>query len=377
MHFSICQESRKGISADRIEYVLQHTDLAAMQMRDAKHIEYIERVKSDELESEQQLGFFGITRNGTISLTSIMATTSSRPSVALSSQSRTRNATTSTSYSGNATGTGAAGGGAGAAQTQAPLPPGFENPLLTGGVMLSKGNLSEPIGEPLNVIVSSFSSPEVLTPEGFLLWATSIQFGVSCLGQGDEDSFQYANLGKENPNVRQGSASGNNGVLRWNYGNPSVGTCRQTLVGGNHFRWYIQKTAKSGTAIFLAVSDELSLAQAHKISTNGYNVGRDHLLSVALNPNGTNWGGHYYNATILWVDAGILLNASSENINHPDVALPGQPNQDGRVAVLNITTWTQAQVQNSSSAGARSAAASVLTMALMIALAQCAVALYS
>ena len=81
-----------------------------------------------------------------------------------------------------------------ASDKPAKLPPGFENPLLTGGVMLSKGHLDQPVGEPLNVIVSSMSSPEVLTPEGFLLWATSIQFGVSCLGQGDPSSFQYADL---------------------------------------------------------------------------------------------------------------------------------------------------------------------------------------
>lgn len=255
-----------------------------------------------------------------------------------------------------------------ASDKPAKLPPGFENPLLTGGVMLSKGHLDQPVGEPLNVIVSSMSSPEVLTPEGFLLWATSIQFGVSCLGQGDPSSFQYADLGKDNREVRQGSASGSNGVLRWNYGNPSIGTCLETFKGGNHLRWYFQHTEKSGTAIFLAVSDELGLSEGHKVAKNGYNVGRDHLLSVALAPGGTDWGGHFYSTTVEWVEAGILLNATSENINHPDVALEGQPAQDGRVAVLNVTTWTQGEHGPGNAAGSLPDPAAVLYTALAVAL---------
>lgn len=238
--------------------------------------------------------------------------------------------------------------------------------------MLSKGNLSSPIGEPLNVIVSSKSSPEVLTPEGFLLWATSIQFGVSCLGQGDENSFQYANLGKRNERVRQGSASGNNGVLRWNYGNPSVGTCQETIVGGDHFRWYMQETVEHGTAIFLAVSNELPLSKGHMVDKDGYNGGRDHLLSVALAPGGTNWGGHFYNATIKWVEAGVLLNATSKNINHPEVAVDGKPAQDGRVAVLNITTWTNSTGSNDAMPARRiTPTAFVAAIPLIIALLQC------
>ena len=43
-------------------------------------------------------------------------------------------------------------------------------------------------GEPLNVIISNTSSPDVLKPEGFLIWATALGFGVSCLGQGDSQT---------------------------------------------------------------------------------------------------------------------------------------------------------------------------------------------
>ena len=61
-------------------------------------------------------------------------------------------------------------------------------------------------------------------------------------------------------------------------------------------------------------------------------------LSVgnATFPNGTAWAGNLYNTTVEWVEAGVLLNATSEGINHPSVALPGQPTQDGRVAVLTV-----------------------------------------
>ena len=28
--------------------------------------------------------------------------------------------------------------------------------------------------------------------------------------------------------------------LRWDYGDPSLGTCQETIKGGNHFRYWIQ-----------------------------------------------------------------------------------------------------------------------------------------
>ena len=189
------------------------------------------------------------------------------------------------------------------------------------------------------MIVSSKSSPSVLKPEGFLLWATALNFGVSCLGQGDSSSFMYANLGREDRNVRQGSASGNNGVLRYNYGLASVGTCRETFQGGNHFRWFIQNTKQAGTAVFLAASLEASLANAHTVQPNGYNLGRDQLVGNATQPNGISWGGHAYNATVEWIDAGILLNATSEGINHPEIAPPNGTAVDGRIAVLYVNAW--------------------------------------
>lgn len=127
------------------------------------------------------------------------------------------------------------------------------------------------LGEPINAIVSGLSDESVLNVEGFLLWATSINFGVSCLGQAN-GSVQLANLGAGNQT--QGTGSGDNGVLRWNYMMPYVGTCKETFIGGNHFRWFKQE---STGAYFLAASIELDLEAGHMIAQNGYNAGRDEL----------------------------------------------------------------------------------------------------
>lgn len=124
--------------------------------------------------------------------------------------------------------------------------------------------------------------------------------------------------------------------MRFNYYSPYVGTCKETFQGGNHFRWWVQNgTEANSSAIFLAASRELPLATNHMIDTDGYNRGRDELVGNATGM--TEWEGNRYNTTVTWIPAGLLLNATSEGINHPDVALPGQPTQDGRVAVLTVT----------------------------------------
>ncbi|KAE8194946.1 hypothetical protein A4X06_0g5643 [Tilletia controversa] len=216
----------------------------------------------------------------------------------------------------------------------------FLNPLLddtgfmTTILPMPDGQPNLLYGEPINAIISGRSSPGVVDVEGFLRWATSVNLGVSCLGQ-TNGSSQLANLGDGKGNLTQGNdGTGDNGVLRWNYGDPYIGTCKESVIGGNHLRWWPQ--AKTG-AYFLAVSVELSAKLGHMIALNGYNAGRDELVGNATNPNGTYWQGYRFNTTVEWIPAGVLLNATSDGINHPDVALPGQPSQDGRVALLTIT----------------------------------------
>lgn len=43
-----------------------------------------------------------------------------------------------------------------------------------------------------------------------------------------------------------------------------------------------------------------------------------------------------YNTTVEWIEAGVLLNRTSDGINHPSVALPNQTTIDGRVALLTV-----------------------------------------
>lgn len=213
------------------------------------------------------------------------------------------------------------------------------------------------VGEPINIIVSGRSSQSVLTPVGFLLWATSIQYGVSCLGSSDIGTIQSADLGDgRGPRFQGTDGEGVNGVLRYNYNSPYFGTCKETFVGGSHMRWYVQNgTDANSSAIFIAASTELSLAYGHDIAENGYNVGRDEIVGNATNPEGTSWEGNNYNTTVTWIPAGLLLNATTDNINHPNVALPGQEAQDGRVAVLTITQLAGSAAEVAATDGARRA----------------------
>lgn len=57
------------------------------------------------------------------------------------------------------------------------------------------------------------------------------------------------------------SAVNETAVIRWDYGNVQLGTCEETIEGGNHIRYWIQNgpDADSG-AIFMAVSYEMPIA---------------------------------------------------------------------------------------------------------------------
>lgn len=87
----------------------------------------------------------------------------------------------------------------------------------------------------------------------------STQLGEECLGQ-HLGSDQEANLGDGQGNVTEIEE------LRWNYGNPYVGTCEETFNGGLHLRYWTQNTTG---AYFLAVSVEKDLAAGHDIVVDG------------------------------------------------------------------------------------------------------------
>jgi hypothetical protein len=150
------------------------------------------------------------------------------------------------------------------------------------------------LGEPLNVILSGNSDPDVLNSgKYFLTYIASLGesgdvtatiskfvagFSGTCLGQIPANQ-QRANLGDGKGQYNETA------VMRWNYGDVcnspfqcrklklwqyNFGTCKETVDGGNHFRYWVQdgQEAKSG-AVFMAVSYEENLSNGHNISPNG------------------------------------------------------------------------------------------------------------
>jgi hypothetical protein len=135
-------------------------------------------------------------------------------------------------------------------------------------------------------------------------------------------------------------------VMRYDYGDPLVGTGRESLAGGNHLRYWCHSTG----AYFLAVSAEEDVGQKHTIIPDGYNVGRDQFVGTLVGKDvatrsvkagdtfevETSWNGWTYRTDAEYV-AG-LLDATSEGINHADtVGVDGKPSVDGLVAVLTVS----------------------------------------
>ncbi|KAI6033054.1 hypothetical protein F5J12DRAFT_798461 [Pisolithus orientalis] len=155
----------------------------------------------------------------------------------------------------------------------------FYNPSLEGGSMLE--NAGDSLGEPLNVIISGLSTPAVLTNDGIINYARAIGFSEECFNI-HLGGLMSANLGDGNGWVNQTYE------LRQDYDNAGIGTCLESLVGGNHFRVFRQngRLANSG-ALFLAVSQEEPATEHHDPVPDGYDVGRwvlpvYHLLVTAI-----------------------------------------------------------------------------------------------
>jgi hypothetical protein len=229
-------------------------------------------------------------------------------------------------------------------------PQGYYNPYLTDGSLLTivPDTFPAGLGEPINTIITANSDADVLkdqqTDGGLRNYFFSFGFSGECLGQ-HAGSDQGANLGDGN-GVKNETA-----VIRWNYGDAALGACKETIEGGNHFRYWVQNggNADSG-AIFMALSYELPIAQQHDIIVNGYNLARDYLVGNITNQiihtptlkNGstysgqTAYGGYTYQTNVIYV-SGMLQNTSN-GINHFATVGQGLPTTiDGLVAVLNVT----------------------------------------
>ncbi|KAG1777552.1 hypothetical protein EV702DRAFT_1179396 [Suillus placidus] len=150
----------------------------------------------------------------------------------------------------------------------------YYNPTTKGGSMLM--NAGDGYGEPMNVIISGLSSPAVLTLHGAINFARAIGFSEECFGL-HLGGYMSADLGDGNGWVNQTIE------LRQDYGNAGGGTCLESLVGGNHFRIFVQNgTAADSGALFLAVSREEPVTKNHDIVPDGYDIGRDQLVSAAV-----------------------------------------------------------------------------------------------
>ncbi|KAG6813665.1 hypothetical protein H0H92_008902 [Tricholoma furcatifolium] len=113
----------------------------------------------------------------------------------------------------------------------------FYNPTVGAG---------DGLGEPLNVVISGLSSADVLTDDGIINFAQAIGFSTECLDI-HLGGPQSANLGDGNGFVNQTIE------LRQDYGDATLGTCLESLIGGNHFRVFRQNgTAADSGALFLA-----------------------------------------------------------------------------------------------------------------------------
>jgi len=194
----------------------------------------------------------------------------------------------------------------------------YYDPTLNGGSLLNQATPTA--GEPLNVIISGLSSPEVLTKAGIVNYARAIGFSAECLGL-HIGTPQTANLGDGNGNVPQEI------ILRQAYGVPSFGTCWESLVGGNHFRVFRQNGSKANSgALFLATSQEMdSLIHHHMIIPDGYNIGRDNLVRAALGVH--SYGKYTYRTTARNITG--LLQPGTTGVNH-NIA------QDGIVTLLTV-----------------------------------------
>ncbi|KAH9014289.1 hypothetical protein EDB84DRAFT_1530082 [Lactarius hengduanensis] len=286
------------------------------------------------------------------------------------------------------------------------VPPlGFYDPRDQGGSWLTEVNNTFPagLGEPINVVLLGTSDSAVLVDQqndgGLRNYFLSIGFAGECLGQ-HSGSDQAVNLGDGHGYLNETA------VIRWDYGDPTLGTCKETVQGGNHFRYWTQTGSEanrcallaltddvvilmlSSGAVFMAVSYELPEALSHDIVFNGYNLARDWLVGNAtaqsdLVPTAnltntttfsgqTTYGGYVYQNSVEYV-SGFLTNGS-DGINHYlSVGANGTNAVDGLVALLTVKILSSPTSSSLSSLARPSAWPSLIstataTFALIIAL---------
>jgi hypothetical protein len=215
--------------------------------------------------------------------------------------------------------------------------------------MLATPAGTDGLGEPLNVVISGESDSVVLAHNGFLAFMQSVDMSAECLGLSEAASLS-ANLGDG-----QGTVNATT-TLRYNFGDPSTGTCTETIEGGNHLRYWQQTgSAANSSAYFLAVSVEQNVTLGHDIisggaGSNGYDLGRDWLASNATVASTSALG---YTFTTTASNVTGLLAAGSSGINH-DISI------DGIATVLTVkATTVPANATSTTSSGTASSTSSL------------------
>lgn len=80
---------------------------------------------------------------------------------------------------------------------------------------------------------------------------------------------------------------------------PVIGTCWESVRGGHHFRaWRQNGTVANSGAWFVGASKEKDSSRNHKITEDGYNLGRDFVVERAVA--GSRWRGMWWKAEVEW-----------------------------------------------------------------------------
>ncbi|OBZ68822.1 hypothetical protein A0H81_11224 [Grifola frondosa] len=94
---------------------------------------------------------------------------------------------------------------------------------------------------------------------------------------------------------------------------PIMGTCWESVRGGQHFRAWRQNGTDANTgAWFIGASEEKDSSRNHMIVENGYNRGRDFIVERATQP--SRWKGDWWQADVEWREG--LLEKGKRRVNH-------------------------------------------------------------
>lgn len=189
----------------------------------------------------------------------------------------------------------------------------YKSPSNNGGSMLTKQK------EPLNVIISGTSDEYVLSENGIVDFGQAIGYDPdSLVGKIQGNGKQSANLGDGRGYTEQA------GLMRQHPG--SV----ESIVGGNHFRYWMQTGDKANTkAVFIAASVEKALKYHHDLVSNAYDEGRDMIVKNATTQPRT-WNGKKFTTKQIKMDKSLLKGISKNDLNH-------NIGTDGGVAVLEVS----------------------------------------